>query len=108
MSLTSEAATRCQNLNHFVKRCKSGRNSRPCILVPRPPKSREQRVNQLDSTGACDYAYFINASNYNVVLRHVRVKVENVERNMSIDTGASVNVINEAKLARTRCCGHRL
>ena len=71
--------TRCHKLNHFAKWCEGGRNNRPGTLVPRPPKSREQRVSQLDN--ACDYAYFINASNYNVVLRHARMKVENVELN---------------------------
>ena len=41
---------------------KSSRNSHPDTPVPRPPKHR----NQLDSTSACDYAYFVNVSNSNV------------------------------------------
>ena len=92
---------RCHKLNHFAKWCKSNRNTRP-RPVPRPPQRREQRVNQLDSHGDSDYAYVVNAINSNVVLPHARVKVENVELDMLIDTGASVNVVDEATFARFR------
>ena len=75
---------RCHKLNHFAKWCKSNRNTRP-----RP-------------VGDSDYAYVVNAINSNVVLPHARVKVENVELDMLIDTGASVNVVDEATFARFR------
>ena len=90
---------RCHKLNHFAKWCKSDRNTRP-KPVPRPSQRREQRVNQLNSPGDDDYAYVVNAINSNVVLPHARVKVENVELDILIDTGASVDVVDEATFAR--------
>ena len=76
-----------------AKWCRSGRNSHLGTAVPRLPQCREQRVNQLDNTGDCDHAYFAHAINSNVILPHARVKVENIELDMLIDTGAGVNKI---------------
>ena len=69
----------------------------------RPMKCCKQCVNHLaeaEDYDSHEYIYSINAISSDIALPHARVTVDNIELNMLIDTGASINVIDEEKFTQ--------
>ena len=93
----------CHKTNHFAKCCKSNDSGNP-VHAPahRSTKRRDQHINHVQTDKDLEYVYTLSDASPEAKLPHTSVKVENAHLTMMLDTGSSINVIDERTFATLR------
>jgi hypothetical protein len=81
---------KCQKIGHFAKVCKSEKQ----ISRPQKENSRKHEFNSVDDLSSDDEYTFSVSDSQVKKLPITTVKIGNFQRNVLVDSGASINVID--------------
>ena len=102
---TGKICNKCGKPNHFANVCRSTAQKPPRKHMSKKPKPRtvrplKQENHHSDSDSDESYLYTVNSANKNNA--NVKVTVNSVSFTTMVDTGASINVIDEQTFSKFR------
>ena len=99
---------KCGKLNHFAKYCRSTKTSTESATVSKPNQQRHavHNVENLPSSDTDDEEYLYTVSSEERKTPKTRIKISNVYVDMVIDTGASIDIIDEFNFAVLQKSAH--
>ena len=92
---------KCGQLNHFAKHCRSSKPSTKSETVSKPtqPRHTVHHVANLPSSDTDDEEYLYTVNSEQQKTPKTCIKINNVYVNMVVDTGASIDIIDEPTFA---------
>ena len=89
----------CQKIIHFTKCCKSNDNGNS---VDAPAHRSNKRINHVQTDKDHECVYTLSDASPETKFPLTSVKIENTHLTMMLDTGSSINVIDERMFATFR------